>query len=710
MTDRSETERHEIRSPTPVLGLSPTEEECHLDVETKAVVDLKEVGAYEYVAHPQTDLWVIRFAFGDEEPDEWFPPDPMPDRLRRHVERGGIIVCHNAAFERLVWWFILTPRYGWARPNLTQFRCTMVRAYALALPGDLDGAAAAVGIEQRKDQAGYRLMLQMCRPRDIRPDGTIIWWDQPEKIARLSVYCAEDVKTERALDKRLLQLSPAELEVWFLDQTINDRGVKIDRKLCQSAIKVVAQTQEQLDAQMKELTKGQVSRCSNVGELLAFLKSQGVETDSVAKPALLELLDGDLPDRARRALELRQEAAKTSTAKIRQMLNRSERDGFMRGNLQYHGAGTGRWSARGAQLQNLPRPSQKVDETMLSLLAKADSATIDMFYGKPLTVVSDCIRSLIVAPDDCEIFAADFASIEARAIAWLFDQTDVLDVFASGADIYCHAATGIYGRPINKKDHPEERQVGKVSILSLGYQGGVGAAAKMAKTYNLNLDKLAPAVCEAAPIDRFEKAERAWDKRQNGFGLSRQAWMAVEMIKLGWRSQNTKIVQGWRDLEDAAIDAVANPGKVTQIPNGKIKFRRAGSFLFCRLPSGRAIAYPYPRLVEKETPWGVKVPGIVYKGVDSLTKKWQDQQFYGGLSAENVTQGLCRDIMVEAMLRIEQAGYQVVLTVHDEVVTYIKKGIGDVNNFTNILTLPPSWCADMPISGEAWQGLRYKKG
>jgi DNA polymerase len=678
----------------------------HIDFETRSATDLKEVGVHDYARHPTTDLWCAAYAFDDEEPDVWLPPDPMPQRVRDHVDSGGEIRAYNSQFERVLWREVLTPRYGWAEPKLEQYSCVMARAYALSLPGDLGSAAAAVGIDAQKDGAGQRLMLQMCRPRTEKP---LVWWDQPDKVDRLVAYCKQDVVVEQQLDKRLLMLSDKERSVFVLDQRINDRGVRIDRSLCNAAIKVVAATQDRLDAEMKELTKGQVTRCSNVNELIQFLKTQGVEAESIAKPALLELLDGDLPDRARRALELRQEAAKTSTAKIRQMLNRSERDGFMRGNLQYHGAGTGRWAGRGSQLQNLPRPSQTVDETMLRLLARGDHAAIDMFYGKPLTVVSDCIRSMIVAPEGCEIFAADFSSIEARGVAWVAGQQDTLDVFATGADIYCHAATGIYGRPIDKKNHPDERQVGKVSVLALGYQGGVGAFAKMAKTYNLNLDKLAPAVWESAPLDRFEKAERAYDKRPNGFGLSRQAWMAVEMIKLGWREKNGRIVQLWRDLEDAAIEAVASPGKVTQIPNGKIKFRRAGSFLFCQLPSGRAIAYPYPRLVEKETPWGAKVPGIVYKGVDSLTKKWTDQQFYGGLSAENVTQGLCRDIMVESMQRLESAGYAVVLTVHDEVVTYIKEGIGNLNEFTNKLTLPPAWCADMPISGEAWKGKRYRK-
>ncbi len=683
----------------------------HIDFETRSVIDLKEVGVHEYAKHPTTDLWCAAYAFDDEEPDVWLPPDPMPQRLSDHVRSGGEIRAYNSQFERVLWREVLTPRYGWDEPELEQFQCVMARAYAMSLPGDLGGAAAAVGLDAQKDGAGQRLMLQMCRPRAEKP---LTWWDQPEKVDRLIQYCKQDVVVEQQLDKRLLNLSESEICVFSLDQRINDRGVRIDRDLCRSSIQVVSKTQERLDAEMRELTKGQVSACSNVNELVAFLRTQGVETESVAKAALLELLDGDLPERARRALELRQEAAKTSTAKIRQMLNRSERDGFMRGNLQYHGAGTGRWAARGAQLQNLPKPTKgrtaRDFDLMVDLLSTADVNAIDMFYGRPLTVVADCIRPMIMAPDDCEIYAADFSSIEARGVAWLAGQTDKLERFRNKEDLYCFFAQRIYGREIIKGRDTAERDVGKVGDLAGGYGGGVGAFSKMAKQGGIDLDKIAKPIWESASAEHFEKAARAYDKRKSGYGLSREAWIACELLKLIWREQNPKVPQLWRDLEDAAIDAVGNPGKVTQIPNGKIKFRRAGSFLFCRLPSGRAISYPYPRLVEKETPWGARVPGIVYKGVDGVTKKWQDQQFYGGLSAENVTQGLCRDIMVEAMFRLEEYKYSVVLTVHDEVVTYTKKGIGDLNQFTNILTIPPHWCADMPISGESWRGLRYRKG
>lgn len=697
--NRTEPSTDSLRAAPPIL---------HIDFETRSTIDLRDAGVHDYARHPSTDLWCAAYAFDDEDPEVWLPPDPMPKRLRDHVEQGGEIRAFNAQFERVLWREVLTPRYGWAMPALEQFHCVMARAYALSLPGDLGGAAAAVGIEAQKDGAGQRLMMQMCRPRSTAP---LRWWDQSDKLDRLIAYCKQDVVVERELDKRLLQLSPSEIRIYHLDQRINDRGVLIDRNLCEQSIKVVKATQEKLDFEMHQLTQGRVGACSNVEELKRWIGAQGVNVESLAKAALLELLDNDLPDKVRRALELRQEAAKTSTAKIRQMLNRSAVDGFMRGNLQYHGAGTGRWAARGAQLQNLPKPTKgrKVDDTMLRVLRSGDARAVEMFYGAPLSVVADCIRPMIMAPEGAEVIAADFSSIEARGVAWLAGQDDKLERFRKGEDLYCHFAQAIYGRPITKAANPKERDVGKVGDLAGGYGGGVAAFAKMAKQNGIDLEAIAPAIWAGCSVEHFEKAERAYDKRQNGHGLSREAWMACEILKLTWREQNPKTVHLWRDLEDAAVDAVAAPGRETAIPNGKIRFKRAGSFLFCRLPSGRAIAYPYPRLIEKETPWGAKVAGITYKGVHPLTKQWCDQNFYGGLSAENVTQGLCRDIMAEAMGRVDGPDSLVVLTVHDEIVCYCRQGTLSPAEFEKIVTIPPIWCADLPISAEAWAGPRYKK-
>jgi len=299
----------------------------------------------------------MSYAFGDGDVKRWVPGEPCPDEIIAHVLSDGEIRAYNASFERLCWWIILTPRYGWPRPELKSLSCVMVRSMAMALPGDLGGAAAAVGLDAGKDGAGQRLMLQMAKPRKVNPDGSIIWWDQPEKIARLQEYCDQDVRVERDLDNRLLPLKPSEQELYWLDQQINDRGVFIDRKLCQAALAVVGRTQKRLDDEMREVTDGAVSACSNVYQLIDFLKANGIDTKSVNKATITELLDGSEPLLAgvRRALELRREAAKTSTAKIDQMLRRSDHDGFMRGNLQFLGANTGRWAARGAQLQNLPR-------------------------------------------------------------------------------------------------------------------------------------------------------------------------------------------------------------------------------------------------------------------------------------------------------------------------------------------------------------------
>lgn len=329
---------------------------CHADFETRSVCDLKKQGAYAYVLHPTTSPWCMAYAFDDEPVALWKAGEPCPPRVAAHIEAGGEISAWNANFERLVWKAIMGPRFGWPVPRLEQFRCVMVQAFAMALPGSLDAAGAALGLDVQKDAAGYRLMLQMAKPR--RMDGsTPVWWDGEDRLRRLYAYCMNDVATEREADKRLMKLRSAELAMYHLDQRINDRGVFVDQKLCIAAKKVIRLTTEKLDAEMKRVTGGTVERCSNVQVLLAWLKARGVPTDSVAKDRLADLLiRDDLPDDVRRALELRQEAAKASTAKVDAMLWRTNGDGRMRGNLQYHGAATGRWAARGAQLQNLPRP------------------------------------------------------------------------------------------------------------------------------------------------------------------------------------------------------------------------------------------------------------------------------------------------------------------------------------------------------------------
>lgn len=382
-------------------------EALHFDIETKSVVDLTASGAYVYFDDPSTDLWCASYVFGSEDdPLDWFPGKPCPSRIADHVVNGGLIYAYNASFERLGWRQILGPRYGWPVPNLRQYRCVMAQAYVHALPGKLEHVAPALGLAEEKDAVGRRIMLKMMRPRSPRKDedpSKIYWHDKPGDLEKLAAYCRQDVRTERAVHARLLPLSDTEQDVWFLDQEINDRGIYIDKDLCDAANKIVAETAHKLSLEMRQVTDGEVRGVSNVTELIAFARKRGVETESIAKDELINLLArDDLPDDLRRALEIRQEGSKTSTAKINAMLARRQADGRARGTLQYHAAGTGRWGGRGIQPQNLVRPSFKPHELeqIIEDVLTGNADLIDLLHGPPMSVVADCVRSMIAASPD----------------------------------------------------------------------------------------------------------------------------------------------------------------------------------------------------------------------------------------------------------------------------------------------------------------------
>lgn len=690
----------------------------HLDVESRSVVDLPKANAYVYFDHPSTDLWLAAWAFGDDEPKLWFPGDPCPPEIVEHVRAGGLVACWNAAFERLAWRKLLTPKYGWPEPSLEQFRCVMAQGYAATLPGKLEQAALALGIEEQKDNTGYRIMLQMSKPRrprkDEDPDG-IYWWEDPEKLKKLGMYCLQDVRTEVAAFNRLPPLCASEQALWFLDQRMNDLGVSIDVPLCHQAKDVVKVATDRLNKEMVQVTDWSVRGVGNVSELIAYIKERGLDANSVAKDQIIELLvRDDLTPDVRRALEIRQEGSKTSTAKINAMLARVQVDKRMRGNLQFHGANTGRWAARGAQLQNLPRPIIRGDlAPVIGDLKKGSAELLEVLYGPALTVVSDCIRGMIVAPKGQKLISADFSQIEARMTAWMAGQSDKVEAFArydrrEGADIYTVEAGAIYvvsPKSISKDD--PRRQVGKVSVLSLGFGGGPAAFAKMAKNYNVDIGEAHDSVMSSASAANIEAAEKAWTERGKRTGMSQRKWLTAELIKLAWRQANPRIPEFWKAVEDGAIEAVQNPGSVVDV--GAVRYRKAGSWLFCRLPSGRCIAYAYPDVALKETPWGAKLPAMRFWGVDSFTKKWSRQEFYGGLGFQNIVQAAARDVMSEAMTRAEQAGFPPILTVHDEIVSETEHDFGNVEQFCGLMSQVPTWAAGCPIAAEGWEGPRYRK-
>jgi DNA polymerase bacteriophage-type len=332
----------------------------HVDFETRSAVDLAKAGVHVYADDPSTDIWCMAIAVDARPVTLWTRDDCGSADVHRllfsHIRDGATFIAHNAPFELAIWNRLMVPRYGWPVLPVEQVRCTMAMAYAMALPGSLENAAAAVGLDIGKDMEGRSLMMRMAKPRKINPDGSCVWWNEPDRLTRLYAYCKQDVEVERKLEKRLLPLSPSEQALWVLDQKINDRGIQIDTRAVENAIGVVEEAKVRLDKEMQRVTGGWVPTCSRVADLTEWLSLQGFDVDGVAKADVADLLErDDLPPMVRRALELRREAAKSSTAKLKAMTKAANIDGRVRGLHQYHGASTGRWAGRRVQTQNFPR-------------------------------------------------------------------------------------------------------------------------------------------------------------------------------------------------------------------------------------------------------------------------------------------------------------------------------------------------------------------
>lgn len=663
----------------------------HLDFETRSESDLTKVGSHIYAEHPSTDILCAAFALGDEEPKLWTPGGSSQELLSR-FKQAQFIIAHNAPFERNIWNGVGVKRYGWPGLPISRSRCTMAMGYAMGLPGSLEGAAAALGITERKDSVGHRIMLQLSQPKDFI-DGKAIWYelgDYLEKYAALYRYCMQDLRVERMLGERMLDLSPREWKIWELDQKINDRGIFVDVKGAKGALAVAELEQVRLNAEMKKLTNNAVSSCSAVTQLTDFLKWNGVKIEGVAAADIVEILALEgLPEVCKKAVLLRREFAKSSVAKLKPMIISSGPDQRVRGLFQYHGAQqTGRWAGRRLQPQNLPRPKLKhADiEKAAELFGSKDPAA---FHAqildknlKPLHIVADCLRAFLSSGPGSDLMCSDLANIEGRMAAWIAGEEWKLKAFEDfdkgvGPDTYILAYSKSFHTPIEQVTK-DQRQIGKVEELSLQFQGGKGAFKQMGKNYGVTVSD---------------------DE--------------AEVIKVGWREAHPKIVSMWYDLERAAICAVQNPGRIIAVrPNHvgvKIQYLVSGSFLFCRLPSGRAICYAYPKVQPFETPWGAMKDGLTYWGVSSQGNKWELQKTYGGSLFENIVQASSRDILADGMLALDALGYNIVLHVHDEIGVEEKKETRSLEEVERVMCVSSPWAVGLPIAAKGWRGVRYRK-
>lgn len=672
---------------------------AHGDFETRSALDLKKVGLHRYARHPSTDVWCFAWAVDDMEPEIWTPGMPLPARLATHVKAGGHFVAHNAPFELEIWNQILVPRYGFPPLAPEQTYCTMAQCYAMGLPGALEDAALALGLHILKDAEGRALMLRMARPR-ATVNGAHTWWTDPEKVQRLHAYCQQDVRVERELHKLLMPLSDIERRVWLLDYKINQRGVAVDLASARAAIAMGERVKEEVNVKLAEITGGQVTAVTAVAALKTWIASRGVAVRGLAKQDVVDMLASrvPLPDDVRTVLVLRQEAGRASNAKFDVMVDRAGDDGRLRQMYQYHGAATGRWAARGVQPHNLPRdmPKPEAVEKILAYVRAGNHDAIDMIYGPPITMISRCLRSFFVAPPGRKIISGDWSNVEGRGQAWFSGEQWKLDAFVkadnkTGPGLYELAYARMFNVPVESVKNPsEERQIGKVSELAFGYEGGVGSFHTMAKAY--------PEI--SGKISDTQAAE----------------------FRDAWRAAHPRIKATWKQIVKAAIMAVRNPGQVYECgyPGRQAKYKVVGSFLWCLLPSGRAICYPYPKLLEGE--YG---PQLTYMTVPSPDDKkklkviddpknasnWARIGTYGGSLFNNIVQGFCRDFLAHGMLHLDSQGAELVLHTHDDMNIEIDAAKAERarDAMEKIMRTPPAWAAGFPLYSKPAIMERYGK-
>jgi DNA polymerase len=522
----------------------------------------------------------------------------------------------------------------------------------------------------------------------------------------------------RAVAKKLpaWNYADAELALWHLDQRINDRGVRMDVELAEAAIGAVEAAQKALAKRTQQLTDNQVQAATQRDALLAHLLVEyGVNLPDLQQSTLERRIgDADLPWALRELLAIRLQASTTSTAKYRTLARGVSKDGRLRGTLQFNGASrTGRWAGRLFQPQNLPRPTLKQDVIEGGIEAlKAGCA--DLYTDNVMELTSSAIRGCIVVPAGRKLVVADLSNIEGRVLAWLAGEAWKLRAFAdydagTGHDLYAIAYAKSFGVTPesvmeDKKRGGNQRQVGKVQELALGYEGGVGAFLTFAAVYGIDLEAMGEQALDAIPADILAEARDAlaWTKRtrRSTFGLSDRAWLVCESFKRSWRAAHPAVSSMWRELGDTVRQAIQRPGVTLKCRMFKV--RRDGSWLRIGLPSGRALCYPSPAIDDHNR--------ISYMGVHQYTRKWQRLVTYGGKLAENVTQAVARDVLASSMPAIEAAGYDLVLTVHDEVISEAPDAPEfNADHLAGLMSTNPPWSTGLPLAAAGFEAYRYRK-
>ena len=640
----------------------------YVDTETFSTVDLSKAGAFKYFEDPAFEILLLPYAWNDEPVRVLDLLDPedrkeLPDIISGLLDPDVLKIAHNNPFERGAY----HRQFGHYMPP-EEWEDTMILCAMNGLPMSLDAAGEALNLPQQKLKEGKALINYFCKPckPTIANGGRTrnLPHHAPDKWERFKDYAKIDVVAMREIHKLLRRFPIPEWErrVWALDARINERGVLVDRELVESAIAVDAAFKEDHTIEMQRLTG--LDNPNSVAQLKDWLEGVGVSVDSLNKATVTELR-ASVPDpTTRRVLELRQMLGKTSTKKYEAMTAAACDDLRVRGLLQYYGAGrTGRWAGRLVQVQNLPQNHLDLIGDVREIVRHRDLETLEMLFDSVPDVLSQLIRTAFVAKPGHTFLVSDYAAIEARVIAYLAGEKWRMEVFASGGDIYCSSASQMFKVPVEKHGiNGHLRQKGKIAELACGYGGG-------------------PDALKAFGADKM--------------GLTEEE---MQTIVTQWRLASPTIPKLWRNTENAARNALENPGRTFSLPCG-VKYMRDADALRCRLPSGRILSY-----------WGARIENgnITFMGQNQTTRKWERMKTWGGRLVENIVQAYARDCLAIALLRLDEAGYKITFHVHDEIIAEAPDG-SRWEDMAEIMGRPIEWAPGLLLRGDGYATKFYMK-
>ena len=640
-----------------------------IDIETYSSIDLTKSGVYRYVEAP--DFQVMLFGYsvdgGPVSVVDLAMGETIPLEILSALEDENVLkYAFNANFERICLSRMLGYETGiYLDPS--SWRCTMIWSAYMGLPLSLQGCGTVLKLDKQKLTEGKDLIKYFCVPcQPTKSNGgrtRNLPTDAPDKWERFKAYNARDVETEMEIQKSLIHF-PVPDSVWeeyHIDQRINDTGVALDMTLVRQAIAMDGVSGNELSAAIRSLTA--LENPNSVSQMKDWLSDQGLQTDTLGKKAVMELLK-TAPENLREVLALRQQLAKSSVKKYQAMQNAVCSDGRARGMFQFYGANrTGRWAGRLIQMQNLPQNHLPDLEQARELVKVGDYEAVKMLYEDVPDTLSQLIRTAFVARPGAKFIVADFSAIEARVIAWLAGEEWRQEVFAEGKDIYCASASQMFGVPVEKHGiNGHLRQKGKIAELALGYGGSIGALKAMgAIEMGLSEDELQPLV---------------------------QAW----------RDANPNIVRFWWAVDSAAMNAVAN--KTSDSTYG-IDFTYKSGMLFITLPSGRKLTYVKPKIGENK----FGSPCVTYEGVGG-TKKWERLESYGPKFVENIVQATARDILCYSMKTLRNTS--MVMHIHDEIVIEADRRMS-LDAVCEQMGRTPPWAQGLLLRADGYETDFYRK-